>query len=82
MQVYVLLSGYYHEYGCPEESDSDEYIVGIYSTEKKAKEALLQEINSNYTLDANGFSAKHSYDSDEDWCRIIVSELDERINNY
>ena len=79
MQVYILLSGYYQEYGCPEESDSGEDVVGVYSTEEKAKEALLQEIYSDYKLDDDGFSAKYSDDNSESWCRILVSELDERV---
>jgi len=81
MEVYILLSGYYQENGCPEESDGGEDIVGIYSTEEKAKEALLQEIDSDYKLSDDGFSAEYSDDdSDEAWCRIIVSKLDERVN--
>lgn len=80
MLVYILLSGYYQEYGCPEESDGGEDVVGIYSTEEKAKEALLQEIDSDYKINDDGFSAEYSDDNREDWCRILVSELDERVN--
>lgn len=80
MLVYILLSGYYEEYGCSEESDGGEDIVGIYSTEEKAKEALLQEIDSDYKLDDNGFSANHSDDNGEAWYRILVSELDKRVD--
>jgi hypothetical protein len=81
MQVYILLSGYYHEYGCPEESDSGEDVVGIYSTEEKAKEALLQEIDSNYKLSSDGFSAMYVDEfGDESWSSILVSEMDQKIH--
>lgn len=87
MFVYVLFHGYhscyYDSFGCPEESENESNMIGIYSTEEKAKKALLEEIDSDYIVADDGFSASYNADSEYaeygKWYYIRVVPMDNKL---
>ena len=84
--VYILFSGYYEEYGCSEESDGEESIEGIYSTEEKALEAMKTAMNADnldfdmYYKKEDDWNYVHRDGTDQSWFRIDCTELDHKYS--